>query len=125
MGRMKAINETSARVLDATAQMLIDGEYDEMDVMERLASIDVVKIVATENAIDVIDQGMRLVGGQSFRRGHVLERLYRDARSGPFHPLTTDQEHDLLGKIELGLTEQPPLAATASGNGSAAERVTA
>jgi len=120
VGRMKAVNEASARVLDATAQMLIDGKFDDMDVMARLANIDVVKIVTTENAIDVIDQGMRLVGGQTFRRGHVLERLYRDARSGPFHPLTTDQEHDLLGRIELGLMESP--VDSADGSGVAAEQ---
>jgi hypothetical protein len=50
---------------------------------------------------------MRLIGGSTFRRGHVLERLYRDSRSGPFQPMTTDQTYDHLGKFELGLMEMP------------------
>jgi hypothetical protein len=37
----------------------------------------------------------------------VLERLYRDSRSGPFQPMTTDQTYDHLGKFELGLMEMP------------------
>ena len=45
--------------------------------------------------------------GSTFRRGHALERLFRDAKSGPFHPLTTDQEYDLLGRLELGLMDAP------------------
>ncbi len=53
------------------------------------------------------DAALRLVGGSAFRRGHVLERLYRDARGGPFHPLTTDQAYDLLGRSELGLFTAP------------------
>ena len=69
---------------------------------ERLAYLEIPKVVATENAIRVVDTGMRLVGGGSFRHGHVLEKLYRDVRSGPFHPLTTDQTLQLIGQGELG-----------------------
>jgi hypothetical protein len=36
-----------------------------------------------------------------------LERLYRDSRSGPFQPMTTDQTYEHLGKFELGLMEMP------------------
>jgi alkylation response protein AidB-like acyl-CoA dehydrogenase len=107
LGRMKVVQEQTSRVLESTCNQLIEGRDAGMDVMSRLGWLDVCKVVATENAIDIVDQGMRLVGGQTFRRGHVLERLYRDARSGPFHPLTTDQTYDLLGRIELGLTEAP------------------
>ena len=37
-----------------------------------------------------------------------LERLFRDARSGPFHPLTTDQTLEYIGKVELGLFDPGP-----------------
>jgi alkylation response protein AidB-like acyl-CoA dehydrogenase len=50
---------------------------------------------------------MRLVGGNSYRRGHILERLFRDARSGPFHPLTTDQTFEYVGMAELGFFDPP------------------
>jgi alkylation response protein AidB-like acyl-CoA dehydrogenase len=45
----------------------------------------------------------RLVGGSSFRRGHVLERLYRDARAGFLHSFTTNQLYDYFGRFDLGL----------------------
>jgi alkylation response protein AidB-like acyl-CoA dehydrogenase len=69
--------------------------------------VDVPKIVITERAMELVSAGMRLVGGSAFRRGHVLERLYRDSRSGPFHPLTTDQAYDYIGRYELGLLSIP------------------
>ena len=69
--------------------------------------LEVPKVVATENAIRVVENAMRLVGGQSFLRGHILERLYRDARSGPFHPLTSDQTYEYLEKAALGFFDPP------------------
>ncbi|MCW3063167.1 MAG: acyl-CoA dehydrogenase protein [Solirubrobacterales bacterium] len=107
LGRMLVEREKCERVLEATCQQLVEGRDAGMDVMSRVGWLDVCKVTITESAIDIADLGMRLVGGQSFRRGHVLERLYRDARSGPFHPLTTEQTYDLLGRIELGLMEAP------------------
>ena len=119
MGQMKLKAETSERVIDATCQALFDHHDKDMETYERVSWVDVAKIVTTENAIEVCDQGMRLVGGSTFRRGATLERLFRDARSGPFHPLTTDQEYDLLGRLELGLMEAPAEAADPSSNGGA------
>jgi alkylation response protein AidB-like acyl-CoA dehydrogenase len=114
LGRMLLEREKCERVLEATCQQLIDGRDAGMDVMSRLGWLDVCKVTVTETAIEAADLGMRLVGGQAFRRGHVLERLYRDARSGPFHPLTTEQTYDLLGRIELGLVEAPAPAQPAT-----------
>lgn len=103
LGEMRLLNETTAATIETTAKALLEGRDAEWGPVLRLAMLEVPKVVATENAIKVVDAGMRLVGGNSFRRGHILERLYRDARSGPFHPLTTDQTLEYLGKAELGL----------------------
>jgi alkylation response protein AidB-like acyl-CoA dehydrogenase len=107
LGEMKVKVEQSARVLEMTCKMLIEGRDAEWHPMARPALIDVVKATTTQNAHYVANSGMRLVGGSTFRRGHVLERLYRDSRSGPFQPMTTDQTYDHLGKFELGLMEMP------------------
>ena len=101
LGRMLVAREASARVLEATCRIVLEGQDAQWDPQIRIPQIDVAKVIATENALAVVDQGMRLVGGSSFRRGHLLERLYRDARSGPFQPLTTDQVFDILGRFEL------------------------
>ncbi|WP_250282593.1 MULTISPECIES: acyl-CoA dehydrogenase family protein [unclassified Frankia] len=103
LGKVLLETETAARALETTARILIEGRDAEWNPIARAAFVDVTKVTATETAIKVTDAALRLVGGSAFRRGHVLERLYRDARGGPFHPLTTDQAYDLLGRSELGL----------------------
>lgn len=108
LGRMLIQNETTARVMEATARQVADGRDAEWDPMSRPALLSVAKVVSTESAIEITGRAMQLVGGASFRRGHILERLYRDARSGSFHPLTSDQTADLLGKSELGLIDGGP-----------------
>jgi alkylation response protein AidB-like acyl-CoA dehydrogenase len=107
LGEMKVKVEQSRRVLEMTARLLIEGRDAEWSPLARPGLIDVVKATVTQNAKFVADSGMRLIGGSTFRRGHVLERLYRDSRSGPFQPMTTDQTYDHLGKFELGLMEMP------------------
>ena len=42
------------------------------------------------------------------RRGHPLERLYRDARCGGFHPANAGLVHELVGKSALGLLGAEP-----------------
>jgi alkylation response protein AidB-like acyl-CoA dehydrogenase len=107
LGEMKVKTEISGRVLEMTCAMLRDARDAAWSPIARPALIDVVKVVTTGNAQFVTNSGMRLVGGSTFRRGHVLERLYRDARSGQFQPLTTDATYDHLGKFELGLMKMP------------------
>jgi alkylation response protein AidB-like acyl-CoA dehydrogenase len=107
LGEMKVKTEISGRVLEMTCAMLREARDAAWSPIARPALIDVVKVVTTGNAQFVTSSGMRLVGGSTFRRGHVLERLYRDARSGQFQPLTTDATYDHLGKFELGLMEMP------------------
>jgi alkylation response protein AidB-like acyl-CoA dehydrogenase len=107
LGRMCLETEAAIRTLEATARILIDGRDAEWNPLARTAFLDVAKVTTTETAIRVTDTALRLVGGSSYRRGHVLERLYRDARGGPFHPMTTDRAYDLLGRSELGLLGAP------------------
>lgn len=103
IGRMKVLRDASERVLETSCRQVMDGRDLDSSPEARIPLIDIAKVISTEYAIDVVDQGMRLVGGSALRHGHVLEKLYRDARSGPFHPLTTDQVYNTLGRSELGL----------------------
>ncbi|WP_420464670.1 acyl-CoA dehydrogenase family protein [Panacagrimonas sp.] len=102
IGEMRVLIETAANCIEVAATRLNEDRDLPADPSLRLGWLEIPKVVSTENAIRVVDIGMRLVGGGAFRRGHVLEKLYRDARSGPFHPLTTDQLMQHLGRAELG-----------------------
>ncbi|MGH9000150.1 MAG: acyl-CoA dehydrogenase family protein [Acidimicrobiia bacterium] len=105
IGEIMYRNETTARVIQATCRQIIEGADDEWDPSYRPALIGVAKVFSTENCIEVAHKAMRLVGGMSYRRGHPLEKLYRDAAAGPYQPLTADQTYMYFGRLELGSDE--------------------
>jgi alkylation response protein AidB-like acyl-CoA dehydrogenase len=120
LGEMKAQCEIADRVVEQTANILIAGRDADWPALERGPLIDIVKVATTAAARHTTNNGMRLIGGTTFRRGHVIERLYRDSRSGLYQPLTTDACFELLGKFELDLIKMPGADAPAE-NGSATE----
>lgn len=97
--------QIAERAIRGTAAMLTAGEDKAWSAMDRPAQISIAKIAATEVAIQVTDTAMRLMGGGAIRRGGAIERTFRDARAGIYHPLAGDVVYDLLGKSALGLLE--------------------
>jgi len=64
---------------------------------------------AVETAKKVADLAMSVSGGGGMFKVNELERLYRDARCGGFHPANSILVHEIVGKTVLGidLGEQP------------------
>jgi alkylation response protein AidB-like acyl-CoA dehydrogenase len=67
-----------------------------------------IKIVATkyravEGAWKVVDRAMDVSGGFGMFKKSELERLFRDARAGRFHPANSALTHEVVGKLVLGL----------------------
>jgi alkylation response protein AidB-like acyl-CoA dehydrogenase len=67
------------------------------------------KYRAVEGAWKVVDRAMDLSGGFGMFKKSELERLFRDARAGRFHPANSLLTHELIGKLTLGINpdEQP------------------
>jgi alkylation response protein AidB-like acyl-CoA dehydrogenase len=67
------------------------------------------KYHAVESGWRVVDRAMDVSGGSGMFRGNELERLFRDARAGRFHPANSALCHEIVGKTALGidLGEQP------------------
>ena len=61
------------------------------------------KLVAGETAMAVAASMLEAAGTSAMRKGHPLERIYRDARCGSLQPATTDVCADWLGTAALGL----------------------
>jgi alkylation response protein AidB-like acyl-CoA dehydrogenase len=61
------------------------------------------KLLAGETAMEVAASMLEAAGTSATRRGHPLERLYRDARCGSLQPATSDVCADWLGAATLGL----------------------
>ncbi|MEV4755715.1 acyl-CoA dehydrogenase family protein [Micromonospora sp. NPDC049559] len=60
------------------------------------------KLLAGTTAAEVAASMLEAAGTSATRRGHALERLYRDARCGSLHPATSDVCADWLGIAALG-----------------------
>jgi alkylation response protein AidB-like acyl-CoA dehydrogenase len=60
------------------------------------------KLLAGTTAADVAASMLEAAGTSASRRGHPLERLFRDARCGSLQPATSDVCADWLGVASLG-----------------------
>jgi alkylation response protein AidB-like acyl-CoA dehydrogenase len=62
-----------------------------------------------ESAFRIADRALDLSGGFGMFKKCELERLFRDARAGKFHPANPLLTHEIVGKISLGISpdEQP------------------
>lgn len=73
--------------------------WDMASPSERLGlkpQLGAVKTLATNDAIEIVDLAMRVVGAKSLSRDVVLERLYRDVRAGLHNPPMDDITYKLL-----------------------------
>jgi alkylation response protein AidB-like acyl-CoA dehydrogenase len=58
---------------------------------------------AVEACWRIVDTAMELSGGAGMFRANELERLFRDARCGRFHPANTFLVHEIVAKTALGI----------------------
>jgi alkylation response protein AidB-like acyl-CoA dehydrogenase len=105
VGDMASRVELSRRVVYATCQELIDGKDDDWPVELRFPYIGLAKTFVAENVTYMTKKAMSLVGGQSFRRGAIFERLYRDSAASMFQPLNADQSCTYIGEVMLAPEE--------------------
>ncbi len=61
------------------------------------------KVLATNNAIEITDLAMRIVGSVGMQRANPLERYFRDARAGLGNPPIDDVAQGQIAKATLGL----------------------
>ncbi len=61
------------------------------------------KLVASEAAVRISEQGMQLMGGLGYTRGVAMQRFFRDGRLWSFSPLTNEMVRNRIGEQLLGL----------------------
>lgn len=101
IGDMASRVEISRRVLYRTCQELIDGNDDEWPLELRFPYIGLAKTFIADNVLHMTRHAMSLVGGSSFRKGTIFERLYRDSAAAMFQPLNGDQSRTYIGEYLL------------------------
>jgi alkylation response protein AidB-like acyl-CoA dehydrogenase len=76
-------------------------EWDASPSSELDGALAAAKVTASNNAVAVGEEAMRLVGGSSMDRGQPLERHYRDVRGGLHHPPQDDAAFALFARQAL------------------------
>jgi alkylation response protein AidB-like acyl-CoA dehydrogenase len=61
------------------------------------------KYRAVEGAWQIVDRALEVSGGFGMFKKSELERLFRDARAGRFHPANSSLSHEVVGKLALGI----------------------
>ncbi|MCW2756240.1 MAG: acyl-CoA dehydrogenase [Marmoricola sp.] len=105
VGDMASRNELSRRVLYRTCTEVSEGYDDNWPLELRFPYIGLAKTFIAENVMHMSKHAMSLVGGSSFRRGTIFERLYRDSAASMFQPLNSDQSRTYIGEFMLAPEE--------------------
>jgi alkylation response protein AidB-like acyl-CoA dehydrogenase len=91
----------------ASAELLVLDAAERIDAAPGLPetnrAVYRAKLLAGQTAHEVAASMLEAAGTAAMRRGHPLERLYRDARCGSLQPATSDVCADWLGMSALGL----------------------
>jgi len=66
------------------------------------------KYNAVETAWRIADTALEVSGGFGMFKKSEMERLFRDARAGRFHPANSSLAHELIGKLVLGINPDDP-----------------
>jgi alkylation response protein AidB-like acyl-CoA dehydrogenase len=98
IGRADAAVAAARLVVDETARRVAQAPGSE----ETNRWVWRAKLVAGTTAMDVAASMLEAAGTSASRRGHPLERLFRDARCGALQPATSDVCADWLGLAALG-----------------------
>ena len=90
--------ELSRRVLYQTINDVMSGYDDEWPLTLRFPYIGLAKTFIADNVMHMSRHAMSMVGGSSFRKGTIFERLYRDSAASMFQPLNADQSRTYIGE---------------------------
>lgn len=105
VGDMASRYELSRRVLYRTCTEVTEGYDDNWPLDLRFPYIGLAKTFIADNVMHMSRHAMSLVGGSSFKKGAIFERLYRDSAASMFQPLNADQSRTFIGESLLAPDE--------------------
>jgi alkylation response protein AidB-like acyl-CoA dehydrogenase len=79
------------------------NEYDFAPVVERPNYALIRKTIMTNAVQTTVDKALEVVGGGALFRRNELERLLRDIKGAPFHPLPEKKQVLFSARVALGL----------------------
>ena len=103
-GTQRAIGEMSVAIQSGRL-LLVDAALTDRhaDPTGAVLAVNRAKQYCAEVGVSVTDAAMRVAGGGGLLKSAPLERLRRDALSGPVMPPANDRCLETIGKLECGL----------------------
>ena len=92
-----------ALAVDAAALLVYRAAWTKDNGAERVSrEAAMAKLYATEEAQKVIDAAVQIHGGDGVRKGHIVERLYREIRALRIYEGATDVQKVVIARQTLG-----------------------
>lgn len=103
LARCRATLGAAAVELDEYFARHVQGGATMQDAHHLMADYQAAKWTVNRGAIEVVSRAMDLLGGGGYTNSHVLARLYRDVRAGPFmQPFSPTELREYVGQVALG-----------------------
>ena len=88
--------------IDASALLIYRAAWTKDNGASRITrEASMAKLFATEQAQKVVDQAVQIHGGDGVRKGHIMERLYRDVRALRIYEGATDVQKIIIARNTL------------------------
>ena len=102
LARCRATLSAAAVELDEYFARHVQGGATMQDAHHLMADYQAAKWTVNRGAIEVVSKAMDLLGGGGYTNSHVLARLYRDVRAGPFmQPFSPTELREYVGQVAL------------------------
>jgi alkylation response protein AidB-like acyl-CoA dehydrogenase len=108
--RMEMLLETARAVLYRHCHEVESGALFSLGVQEGFARAGLAKVVATNNAVEIMQHVVDVAGGAAYMRRFPLERMWRDVQAGPIMPYNNHQALQLFGATALGVELAPEVS---------------
>jgi alkylation response protein AidB-like acyl-CoA dehydrogenase len=87
----------------------------DLGVQQGIARCALVKYVASNNAVRVVQRLVDVLGGSAYTRKLPFERMWRDAQAGTFMPMGNLAARTLIGANALGIQTAPVIGFAETG----------
>lgn len=95
---------------EVTSRRLFTG-----DVQDGVARCSMVKYVAANNAVEVMQRLVEVLGGMSYTKALPFERMWRDIQASTFMPMGNLATRKLVGATVLGVRTRPEIGPEETG----------
>ncbi|WP_020671053.1 acyl-CoA dehydrogenase family protein [Amycolatopsis nigrescens] len=107
IGECEILVESSRALMYRHADEVRSRRLFELGVQEGISRCALVKYVASNNAVRVLQRLVDVLGGACYTRSLPFERMWRDAQAGTFMPMGNLAARKLIGASALGVATAP------------------